>query len=149
MSETLPARYNGGRLRIRVGLIITIVGFLVFLLGADPTLFRLDKSPNIGMVQIFVFLCGLAVICVGGYISLASLWNGGPKSIASDIGLRLVSTGYVIAVASGMADVFGFGSQKFPRIPSFGSWQVTGVIVGEVVIAIGLLLLIPYKLPKR
>ena len=145
MSETLPARYNGGRLRIRVGLIITIVGFLVFLLGADPTLFRLDKSPNIGMVQIFVFLCGLAVICVGGYISLASLWNGYQKTIAADIGLRLVSTGFVIAVGSGMADAFGFGSQKPPHVPYFGNWQSTGVLIGEGVIALGFLLMIPFR----
>jgi hypothetical protein len=99
-----------------------------------------------GFVQIAVFLVGLGIICLGGYISLAALWNGGPKSIASDIGLRLVGTGYVVAVASGMADVFGFGSQAFPAIPYFGSWQLAGVILGEAVIAAGLLLLIPWQL---
>jgi hypothetical protein len=70
------------------------------------------------------------------------------KSIASDIGLRLIATGYVIAVASGMADVFGFGSQKFPDVPHFGSWQHTGVLIGEIVIAVGFLMIIPYKHPS-
>jgi hypothetical protein len=42
-----------------------------------------------------------------------------------------------------MADVFGFGSHPFPNIPYFGPWQATGVMVGEVIITLGFLLLIP------
>jgi hypothetical protein len=142
---------QNGKLRIRVGLIITFLGLLIFLMGAEPRLFNLDRSPVIGFVQIAVFLIGLSLICIGGYISLASLWNGFQKTIAADIGLRLVSTGYVIAVASGMADVladvFGFGSQPWPQIPFFGQWQEIGVIIAEGTIAIGFILLIPK--PRR
>jgi len=76
------------------------------------------------------------------------LWNGGPKTIASDIGFRLVCTGYVIAVACGMADIFGFGSNKYPTVPVFGIFQQIGVLLGEIVIAVGLLMLIPYKRPQ-
>jgi hypothetical protein len=90
---------------------------------------------------------GLAIICVGGYLTLNSLWNGSEKSIAADIGLRLVTTGYLMAVASGMADVFGFGNHTFPRVPYFGPWQAVGVMIGEATIIIGLLMLIPY--PRR
>jgi hypothetical protein len=111
-------------------------------------LFSLDRSPVVGFVQIAFFLVGLGFICLGGYISLAALWNGGPKSIASDIGLRLVCTGYVIAVACGMADVFGFGSNNYPAIPIFGIYQQMGVLLGEFVIAVGLLLLVPFKRPQ-
>jgi len=143
MSVSPPVRGNGRR-SMRIGLILTIIGMILFLLGADPALFRLDRSPKIGMVQIFVFLIGLAIICVGGYISLASVWSGYQKTIAADIGLRLVSTGYVIAVTSGMADAFGFGSQSPPVIPVFGEWQVAGVLIGEAVIALGFLLMIPF-----
>ncbi len=134
---------NNGRLRIRFGLGMTILGFIIFMIGAEPGLFGLDRSPVVGFVQIAVFLVGLGFICLGGYISLATLWNGGTKSIASDIGLRLIATGYVISVACGMADVFGFGSHTFPNVPYFGAWQKTGVMIGEVVIAVGLILLIP------
>lgn len=141
-----PAKQNGnGRLRIRVGGAATLVGFVVYLLGADPAIFGLDRSPTTGFVQIGVFLVGLAVICLGGYLSLASLWNEAPKTIAADIGLRLVSTGYVIAVASGMADVFGFGGQPLPRDPSFGAWQEVGVLIGEAIIALGFLLMMPIR----
>jgi len=107
----------------------------------------MDRSPVVGFVQIATFLVGLGIICMGGYISLVALWNGNQKSIASDIGQRLVSTGYVITVACGMADVFGFGSNNYPNVPVFGVYQQIGVAFGEVVIGIGLLLLIPYKKP--
>ncbi len=144
----IPAPSLFKRGQVRLGLFVTVVGFLVFLLGADPGLFGLDRSPVIGFVQISVFLVGLALICVGGYLSLTPLWNGGPKTIISDIGLRLVGTGYVIAVICGLADVFGLGSQKAPQTPSFGVLQTIGVLVGEAVIALGFLLFIPYRLPS-
>jgi hypothetical protein len=148
MTDAPTVRKTNGSFRIRVGLGVTILGFIIYLLGAEPGIFLLDRSPVVGFVQIATFLVGLGFICLGGYISLAALWNGAPKSIASDIGLRLVSTGYVIAVACGMADVFGFGSNNYPQIPIFGVYQKIGVIIGEVVIAVGLLMLVPFKKPK-
>lgn len=148
MTDTPPVRKTNGRLRIRVGLGTTILGFIIYLLGAEPGLFGVDRSPVVGFVQLATLLVGLGIICIGGYISLVALWNGGQKSIASDIGLRLVSTGYVITVACGMADVFGFGSNTYPAYPIFGIYQQIGLLLGEVVIAIGLLLLIPYKTPQ-
>lgn len=134
-----PARKS----RVRFGLITLLVGLVVFLLGAKPSLFGLDRAPMTGFLQISIFLLGLGLICIGGYIALNSLWNGNQKTIAADIGFRLVATGYVISAASGMADVFGFGSHPFPNIPYFGPWQAIGVMVGEAVISVGFLLLIP------
>lgn len=142
MNESI-SRKTTRNLRVRFGLTVLILGLLIFILGADPALFNLDRSPIVGFVQIAVFLVGLAMICLGGYLVLNMLWNGQEKTIAADIGYRLVSTGYVIAVTSGMADVFGFGNQPFPAIPYFGPWQATGVMIGELIIAIGFFLLIP------
>ncbi len=93
--------------------------------------------------SISVFLTGLGLVCLGGYITLNTLWNGSPKSIAADIGLRLVSTGFVIAVASGFADIIGFGTQTAPSIPYFGQWQTIGVIIGECFMIIGFLMMVP------
>ena len=138
-------RKSSHNLRVRFGLAFVILGLLVFSLGADPALFNLDRSPIVGFVQIAVFLIGLAMICLGGYTTLNTLWNGKDKTIGADIGYRLVSTGYVIAVACGMADVFGFGSQPFPSIPYFGPWQASGVITGELIIIRGFFLLIPNR----
>lgn len=136
----------GGRRRL--GLVIAVVGLVIFVLGVNPGLFRLDRSPVVGFVQIAVFLVGLALICLGGIFTLTALWAGQEKTIAADIGYRLVATGYVVAAASGMADVFGFGSQPFPSTPYFGQWQALGVMAGEILVIIGFILMIP-RLPKK
>lgn len=141
---------NGGsHFRIRLGLGSTILGLLIFILGVNPGIFMLDRSPIVGFVQIAVFIVGLAMICLGGYIGLNALWNGSQKSIIADIGLRMVGTGYVIAVASGMADVFGFGTHNFPQIPYFGPLQAVGVMIGEIIITVGLAMLVPYKISYK
>ena len=134
--------------RIRAGLFITLFGLFIFIVGAKPGWLGLDRSKVVGFVQIAVFLVGLALICLGGYITLLALWKGKQRSIAADIGLRLVSTGYVVAVFAGMADVFGLGSQPLPAVPYFGPWQASGVFIGQVIIAVGFLLLIPYRVHK-
>lgn len=144
MNEPSGKKHNLS-LRIRIGLGVVILGFLIFTLGVDPGLFRLDRSPVVGFVQIAVFLVGLAFICFGGFLALNTLWNGEEKTIPADIGFRLVATGYVIAAASGMADVFGFGSQPLPDIPYFGPWQASGVMLGQVMIAFGFFLAAPRR----
>ncbi|MHB8818568.1 MAG: hypothetical protein ACYC7M_05850 [Bellilinea sp.] len=135
--------------RIRSGLVITLLGLLIFLIGARPGFFGVDRSPVIGFIQIAVFLVGLALVCLGGYISLMALWKDRQTSISADIGLRLVATGYVISVFTGMADMFGFGSHPLPGIPYFGPWQALGVEIGQAVIALGFLLLIPLRPSRR
>ena len=137
--RTLPLR------RIRIGLGLTLIGFLVFLIGIRPDLFALDRSPIIGFVQISVFLLGLAVMCVGGYIALVSLWKDHHLSILAEIGQRLVATGYLVAVFAGMADIFGLGSHTLPlHLPFFGIWQAIGVMTGQFLIAIGFIFLTPF-----
>jgi len=137
----IEARSLNPKFRVRAGFITALIGLFVFVLGADPGLFGLDRSPVTGFVQIAVFLVGLALISFGGYLALRTYWNGEEPSILSDIGVRLISTGYVVSVASGMADVFGFGSEAFPRIPDFGIWQQRGVLAGEIMIGVGFLML--------
>ncbi len=142
MAESKIKNGNGIN-KTRFGLVVTLIGFFLFTLGAAPEFYGLDRSPVVGFVQIAVFLFGLGLICIGGYISLSSLWNGQERTLIADIGLRLVATGYVISFVSGLADVFGMGSQPWPQIPAFGFWQATGVIIGQVVIVIGFLMMIP------
>jgi hypothetical protein len=131
------------RRRIQSGLVFTLIGFLIFLLGARPSVFGLDRSPVIGFVQVAALLLGLGIICVGAYICIIGLWKNSPISIAAEIGLRMVSTGFVIAVISGMADVFGLGSHPLPK-PFFGPWQALGVQIGELIIGFGILLMVPF-----
>jgi hypothetical protein len=145
MDDTRGSQKPLSSARVRVGLFTTLSGFFVFIVGAKPDWLGWDRSPVVGFVQIAVFLVGLAIICLGGYIGLLALWGDNQRSIAADIGLRLVSTGYVISVFAGMADVFGMGTHPLPNVPYFGPVQATGVVLGEIVIAVGFLLLIPYK----
>lgn len=146
--QTPVEKYSAGK--VQFGLVLTVVGFVLFLLGIRPDFFGADRSPVIGFVQIATFTIGLAVICVGGYSSLAGLWGKRELSLLADIGPRLVATGFVICVFSGMADVFGFGSHLLPdTVPYFGQWQAAGVQVGEFFIALGFLLLIPFHRFRR
>lgn len=133
------------RIPIRLSSLVCLLGLFIFLIGAHPDWFGMDRSPVIGFVQITVFLAGLGLICIGGYLTLSALWEGSPKSILADFGQRLISTGFVIALACGMADIFGFGSEISPTIPYFGFWQMIGVLVGEIVIGAGMIMMIPYQ----
>jgi len=130
--------------RIRLGLVMAVLGYFIFLLGARPSLFGLDRSRVIGFVQISVFLVGLGLISLGSYLTLNAMWPDGKKTIAADIGLRLISTGYVVSIFTAMADLFGLGSHRLPDV-FFGPLQARGMELGMATIAIGFLLLIRYK----
>jgi hypothetical protein len=150
--ETAPGADDPFAPRIFVSVAATFLGLLIFIIGAKPDWFGWDRSPVVGFVQIAVFLVGLAIICLGGYIGLLTLWWGHERTIVADIGTRLVGTGYVIAVFAGLADIFGMGSQSFPQVPYFGPWQASGVLIGQGIIILGFLLFIPFyssKIPHR
>jgi hypothetical protein len=140
-------RTNGiSYLRIRFSLITVTIGLLIFTIGAKPDWFSWDRTEVVGFIQIAIFLIGLALICLGGFVGLSALWGREQRSIIADIGLRLVSTGYVITVFTGMADVFGMGAQTLPDNPYFGPLQAMGVLIGQFVIALGFLMFVPYHL---
>jgi len=131
--------------RINIGLGIAFAGFLIFLLGADPDLVGLDRSLYIGFAQTATFSTGLAILCLGGYLSFKACQLADRiQSLAQDIGVRLVATGYLVSLISGMADVFGFGTQSWPSLPFFGPRQAAGVIAGEIIIAVGFILYMPF-----
>ncbi|HEX2996380.1 MAG TPA: hypothetical protein VHP14_16260 [Anaerolineales bacterium] len=133
-------------LRVRFSLISVIAGLLLLVLGAKPGWFGMDNAVVVGFVQIAVFLIGLGMICVGGYIGISALWGKEQRSIIADIGSRLIGTGYVITIFAGLADMFGMGAQTLPDNPYFGPLQATGVLIGQIFIAVGFLMLIPYQL---
>jgi hypothetical protein len=133
------------RLRVRFSLLVTFAGFIIFLVGARPGFFGLDRSPVVGFIQIAVMLLGIAVISVGGYGTIRSLWGRKTLGMAADIGWRLVATGFVVTTFSGFADVFGVGSHPLPGVPYFGVWQARGMEIGCALIAIGFILMFPFS----
>jgi hypothetical protein len=133
-------------LRVRFSLICVGIGLLIFVIGAKPNWFGWNRVSVVGFVQIVVFLLGLALICIGGFIGISALWGKEQRSIIADFGSRLIGTGYVITVFAGMADIFGMGAQTLPDLPYFGPLQAIGVLIGQFVIATGFLMFIPYHL---
>lgn len=136
-------------LRIRFSLICVGIGLLVFVIGAKPNWFGWSTIPEVGFIQVVVFLFGLALMCMGGFIGISALWGREERSILADFGSRLIGTGYVISVFAGMADVFGMGAQTLPDAPYFGPLQAAGVLFGQLVIAAGFLMFIPYRLHTK
>ena len=143
--EEQPAPVLYPRRRIKAGLLLALFGFLLVALGAKPEFFGMDRSPVIGFAQTTCFLVGLGIICLGGYFSLLSFWPHGYTTITADFGTRLVATGWLIAVFSGMADVFGIGSHPMSGLVYFGYLQSLGVEIGELVIAVGLIMMVMPK----
>ena len=137
--EKVPLLYP--RRRIQVGLLGTFFGFLLVVLGAKPEFFGMDRSPVIGFMQTAAFLFGLGVIGFSGYFCLMSFWPKGYTTITADFGVRLLATGWLIAVFSGMADVFGFGSHPMTGLVFFGKLQAMGVEIGEMFMGIGLVMM--------
>lgn len=125
----------------RGGITLVGVSFLIFLLGLWPELFGADFTPEIGVLQIFVFLLGLTGMTLGAYIFLyATRHRAMPRKLREDIGVRLMATGLVVAATNGLADVIGIGSNFGEQRPLFGPVQAWGVSLGVIVIVVGIAL---------
>jgi hypothetical protein len=123
---------------------LVLIGLFVFIIGAEPDLIGMDKSPVVGFVQVGVWLAGLALLLVGSYATVYVVRNGRPNSLRADIGLRLIATGYVVAAAASLADFIGLGAQSMPEI-SFGPIQVIGLAVGVILSLLGVVLYWPRR----
>jgi hypothetical protein len=121
---------------------LVIIGLFIFILGAEPDLIGMDRSPVVGFVQIGVWLSGLALLLVSAYAAVRVIRNSRPTSLRADIGVRLIGTGYVVAAAASLADFIGIGAQHMPTV-SFGPLQVVGLIVGVLLSLVGLILYFP------
>jgi len=121
---------------------MVLVGSLMFVLGVHPAFFGLDRSPVVGFVQMGVWLTGLAVVLLGAYGAARIVRNGRKHSLRSEIGLRLVASGYVLALAASLADFLGIGSHPLPKV-YFGPIQVAGLVTGIVMSLTGLILYLP------
>ena len=123
----------------QTAVVIVAAGFIVFLVGLFPGLIGLDFTGGVGLLQIGVFLVGLALMTLGTYIYLyATRHRGQPMRLRHDIGVRLMATGVIIASASGFADVLGIGSHYGIERPLFGPVQAAGVALSMLVIVVGI-----------
>jgi hypothetical protein len=120
---------------------IVAAGFVTFVIGLFPRLIQLDVTPGVGLVQISVFLIGLALMTLGSYIYLyATRHRARPARLREDIGVRLMATGVIIACASGFADVLGIGTHYGVEQPLFGPLQAASVALSMFIIVFGIFL---------
>lgn len=136
---------NGySRFRGRFGLTLLIIGFIIFIIGAKPEVFGLNRGVSIGFVQIIVILLGLGILTWGGTLVLLALWGNNTKSLLVDFGTRTIATGYVICFFTALADAFGFGTNPMPNV-FLGRLQSQGLIIGMAIIGAGFVMMLPYK----
>jgi hypothetical protein len=121
-------------------LVLDFIGLALFLLGMQPWIFGLDRSPVIGYLQVVVFLSSFA---------MEKLFrpSSQPVTIREDVGARLCATGYVLVAVSSTADLIGLGSHPLPGSPHFGTLQSIGLFFGAAMIVVGLAMYHPRK-PK-
>ena len=122
--------------------LLMLLGFFVYLFNEATRSHAQIRSAIAGHLEILVILVGLALVGITGVYLLSRLWDDSPKSFAYDIGIRLVAIGYLVVFTSGLADYLGIGAHH--QLPYFGPLQTAGVFLGEAVIAIGFLLMVPW-----
>jgi len=125
---------------------MVLIGFFILVIGVDPDLIGMNRSPIVGFVQIGTWLTGLAIVLVGAYASVRLVRNGRPNTLRADIGMRLIATGYVVAAAASFADFIGIGAHRMPAV-YFGEVQAFGLAVGVLTSLLGVLLYWPRKSP--
>jgi hypothetical membrane protein len=123
---------------------MVLIGLFIFLIGVYPNLIGMDRSSVVGFVQIGVWLLGLGILLLGATLAMKVIRNGHPTTLRSEVGLRLIATGYVLAVTASLADFLGIGSHALPGI-SYGPLQVTGLALGVMVSLLGVILYGPGK----
>ena len=126
---------------------MVLIGLFIFLIGIYPNLIGMDRSSVVGFVQIGVWLLGLGVLLLGATLAMKVIRNGHPTTLRSEVGLRLIATGYVLAVTASFADFLGIGSHALPGI-SYGPLQVFGLALGVMVSLLGVILYGPGKAPQ-
>lgn len=139
-ADSAPNSAAYPRVRTQLGLTLGFIGFTVLVFGLKPEVFGLGSNLSVGFAQILAFLLGLGILVWGATIALGSFWPKGKQSLLADFGLRVIATGYLICVFTGLADAFGFGTNPLPDV-FMGGLQRQGVIIGMVVIIIGLVMM--------
>ncbi|MBZ0280093.1 MAG: hypothetical protein K8L97_05085 [Anaerolineae bacterium] len=124
------------------GMAIGVLGAVLTFMGLFPGVTGLEPAVGIGVVQIFAILIGFALLILGALIYVKfTFYVFKPANLAQQIGIRLALTGLLFAAITGMADLFGFGSnlRDAGSDPIFGFLQALGIIGSFVLAAVGVL----------
>ena len=128
----------------QVGITVVFLGVVITVIGLFPSVVGLEQSAGIGIVQTLVILAGFTTLIMGALLYVQSAYFPGIKhNLAQKIGFRLSLTGLVFAIASGLADLLGYGSHP-PGVegqrPFLGNWQALGLLSGFAIASVGVLI---------
>ncbi len=139
MSDTPPPKRSS--LKTRLGIAVAGLLFIGIAAGADRL--GLDYTPGFGLFQTLGLLLGITLVALAAFMMAARREPAGAKlSLTSDVGVRLGLTGLLTCYVAGLADMLGVGTHRgaaFER-PFLGPLQLTGLLLGLLVVAAGLLL---------
>ncbi|MBN1284109.1 MAG: hypothetical protein JXB47_01785 [Anaerolineae bacterium] len=127
------------------GVATALLGLVIAFMGLFPGTLGLDPTEGIGILQIIVTLAGFALLNAGAYIYVKDTWfRGRPYTLGQSVGLRLTWTGLLVAAASGMADLLGFGSHPPGEAvrPLLGLWQAIGFVFGFLMSTFGVVVFV-------
>jgi hypothetical protein len=128
----------------QAGIALAVLGAVIALIGLFPSITGIEQAPGIGILQTLVILTGFSIMIGGAFLFVQSAYYPGVKhNLAQQIGLRLSLTGLVIATASGLADVLGFGSHPVGvegQRPFLGMYQAAGLLGGFIIASLGVII---------
>lgn len=125
------------------GITLGALGAVLTFMGLFPGVTGLEPASGIGVVQIFVILIGFALLITGALIYVKfTFYTYHSANLAQQIGIRLALTGLLFAAITGLADIFGFGSnlRSGGSEPIFGFLQALGIIGSFAMASLGVLL---------
>ncbi len=124
----------------QVGIAVSLLGFVLALMGMFPGVTGLDATVGIGVLQIVVVLIGFTLLISGAFFYVQGAYYPGVRhNLAQQVAVRLSATGLLFAAIAGLGDLLGFGSHP-PFLtdgPILGYWQAAGLIGGFVVASFG------------
>ena len=120
----------------QAGILSIAMGGVLLLLGLFPFAADIDNSPGVGISQLAALISGLCFFVLGGYVVIFAVEHiGRPRTLLSNVGVRLGMTGLIIAAASALADTMGFGTHTTGTL--LGGVQAGGIMVGFGISAVG------------
>lgn len=127
----------------QVAIAVALLGGVIAFMGLFPGVVGLDQSAGIGLFQTSVILIGFNLLIVGAtWFVQVNYYAGQKHTLGQEVGVRLSMTGLIISIASGLADILGFGSHPSfgEQRPFMGTAQVLGLVGGFVIASLGVIL---------
>lgn len=124
-------------------ILVGTLGLILTLIGVFPSITGVDVQSGVGLLQIIAMLIGLTLLISGALLFVKiSFYPFLETNLAQDIAIRLSMTGLLMAAATGLADMLGYGSH-FPgdidNLPHVGEWQAAGMVIGFILASVGVL----------